>query len=662
MDPEVLAMIAQYAQRSGIGSSPSPFGGSNDMLLGSFGMPTSVNMPSTYNANALGLMQGIRESYISKGGDQALNRITQATGIEQRAAAGFIGMFPQLQNMFSTRADLTGGAFTMAQSMNPYLGTTLEPGQQAGATFKNFEKGLYTQLRTDLDDGRYDGIRSERDAGAILSFATQTGQASLPTRKVKEDGSIGNFNAKELTSSATAVLDQFDGLLEAGRQIFGPDAPAKQILQRMRQIGGDVFNKSEGDALAKEVKYLAANAYTNGANVQAVFQNVANTSTQLQSYGMESRRAYDIANDSANYAVVAAAGNRRARAHFKDQGFNIGELNYETFASAATQARVQYESRNEIKMRKAKMALGNLGLMGEGGDAAAGALSLLGTHNMEFIDAALTADQLKVFGDEADTTYAKDTALDRYNALMRANQNKNINRGVVDNFAKARFFEGKEKAYDTMKLIRNFTDAEGDPDRRQELREKLRKVAGTDKLSDSDIKAMASVDMAVGAYELADIARLDPRFDQVSDDAKRDAFGNQVEKTSGERLLESIEISRSDKRNTAFTELVESKEGFSRTMLGKDTIEELKLDEKSYEELKDLGIYAHKERDAETKDVVSSYVKVNSEGDMTVQEAFESVEGTSFSDKAKVFVDILIDKAGDFFKEAGVLNVKLEED
>jgi len=662
MDPEVLAMIAQYAQRSGIGSSPSPFGGSNDMLLGSFGMPTSVNMPSTYNANALGLMQGIRESYISKGGDQTLNRITQATGIEQRAAAGFIGMFPQLQNMFSTRADLTGGAFTMAQSMNPYLGTTLEPGQFAQKSFKNFEQELYTQLRTDLDEGKYGGIGSERDAGAILSFATQTGQASLPTRKVKADGSIGNFNAKELTSSATEVLDQFDGLLEAGRQIFGPDAPAKQILQRMRQIGGDVFNKSQGDALAKEAKYLAANAYTNGANVQAVFQNVANTSTQLQSYGMESRRANDIAWDSANYAVVAAAGNRRARAHFKDQGFNIGELNYETFASAATQARVQYESRNEIKMRKAKMALGNLGLMGEGGDAAAGALSLLGTHNMEFIDAALTADQLKVFGDEADTTYAKDTALDRYNALMRANQNKNVNRGAVDNFAKARFFEGKEKAYTTLQLIRNFTDAEGDPDRRQELREKLRKVAGTDKLSDSDIKAMASVDMAVGAYELADIARLDPRFDQVSDDAKRDAFGNQVEKTSGERLLESIEISRSDKRNTAFTELVESKEGFSRTMLGKDTIEELKLDEKSYEELKDLGIYAHKERDAETKDVVSSYVRVKSEGKMTVEEAFESVEGTSFSDKAKVFVDILIDKAGDFFKEAGVLNVKLEED
>jgi len=661
MDPQILAMLAQYAQRSGMGSSPSPFGGSNDMLLGSFGMPTSANMPSTYNANALGLMQGIRESYISEGGDQMLNRISQAIGIEQRAAAGFISLSPQLQSMFSTRADLTGGAFTMAQSMNPYLGSTLPQGQFAQKSFKNFEQELYTQLRTDLDEGKYGGIGSERDAGAILSFATQTGQASLPTRKVKADGSIGNFNAKELTSSATEVLDQFDGLLEAGRQIFGPDAPAKQILQRMRQIGGDVFNKSQGDALAKEAKYLAANAYTNGANVQAVFQNVANTSTQLQSYGMGSRRANDIAWDSANYAVVAAAGNRRARAHFAKQGFNIGELNYETFASAATQARVQYESRNEIKMRKAKMALGNLGLMGEGGDAAAGALSLLGTHNMEFIDAALTADQLKVFGDEADTTYAKDTALDRYNALMRANQNKNVNRGAVDNFAKARFFEGKEKAYDTMKLIRNFTDAEGEPDRREELRAKLRKVAGVDKLSDSDIKAMTSVDMVVGAYELADMARLDPRFDQVSDDAKRDAFGNQVEKTSGERLLESIEISRSDKRNTAFTELVESKEGFSRIMLGKDQIETAKLDEKSYEELKDLGIYRYKTRDDETKDVITSYVKVNSEGDMTVQEAFESAEGNSFSDKAKVFIDMLLDKAGDFFKEAGVLNVRLDE-
>jgi hypothetical protein len=332
-------------------------------------------------------------------------------------------------------------------------------------------------------------------------------------------------------------------------------------------------------------------------------------------------------------------------------------------------------------MRKAKMGLDNLGFMGEGGDAAAGALTLLSTHNMEFIDAALTADQLKVFGDEADTTYAKDTALDRYNALMRANQNKNVNRGAVDNFAKARFFEGKEKAYTTLQLIRNFTDAEGEPDRREELRAKLRKVAGVDKLSDSDIKAMTSVDMVVGAYELADIARLDPRFDQVSDDAKRDAFGNQVEKTSGERLLESIEISKSDKLNTAFTELVgkeeisrsdklhtaftklvESNHKFSSTTLDKHTVRHFNLDQLSDEELKAAKIYRHKTRDDETKDVITSYVKVNSEGDMTVQEAFESVEGNSFSDKAKVFIDMLLDKAGDFFKEAGVLNVKLEED
>jgi len=103
--------------------------------------------------------------------------------------------------------------------------------------------------------------------------------------------------------------------------------------------------------------------------------------------------------------------------------------------------------------------------------------------------------------------------------------------------------------------------------------------------------------------------------------------------------------------------------GINRTPLSEDMVKGAGLENKTYEELKELGIYRNKTRDAETDDVVSKYIKLDSSGENTsVKEAFESVEGTSFSDKAKVFVDILIDKAGDFFKEAGVLNVKLEED
>ena len=346
MQQMLMLLMSQLGGGGGQGGSGQggAYNGHNDMLLGSFGAPTSIMSPGFYNAGKLDFLNSVRNDFIKSGEDQTLARIGSTLGIDSSTSASLVQMFPQLRGMISTRSDMTGGAFAMAAMQNPYLATAV-PGKSelAEDNFRTFEKDLYERVRsridTDLavDEGRFTGIQDESDAGAVLMHATQTGQAMLPKSRVNTAGQIVDLKPEELAQEAEKILERFDGVMEAGRKVFGPNESAQNILTKMRRVGGDVRSQAQGDDLVLEMNKTIGMAAMTHANIGAVLNSQAQLQDQLGQAGIIGEMGRRVAQVSTRTAMGNKHTSDLQKDFFAEQGYSVLNHSFETYQQAQAQ-------------------------------------------------------------------------------------------------------------------------------------------------------------------------------------------------------------------------------------------------------------------------------------------------------------------------------------
>lgn len=495
-------MIMQLAQQMGLMPQSSAFGGHNDMLLHAFGMPTSAGMPGMYDINSVGFLGRVRQNYLDRGEDYSLRRVQEATGIGNKALDTMMTLFPTMQKFMSSRTDMLGGSYAFAQSMNPVMATSLQGGQEARDGFKVFQDNIYKKVFA--EGGSYDsfkGIRNERDVGSILTYASQTGQ--MRQRSLNAKGEFEKFESADMEKAAEDVLDNFDQVLAAGRRIFGPNAPAKQVLQQMQQLGGDVHTKEGGAAMAETVERLAMTAANAGANVGAVMKQTANNAQRLQQMGVDSRLSREVAIDGSEYAVRAQQSSRAAGQFFAENGgINLPSLNFQTAASAYMQNRMRWESRSGNRSRIARMAARNMGFQSE---EAAGIF--LADKSFEFLQGQLTDGQRATLESDFEAAVGLEVASDNYTTIRRAAiAEGDIDINQLDAFQKARHGMDAKTAARMSYNIRTVNDKNvkrGSEKYKNALAD-LQKAIGGDPLTENTLDAMLNVEMTAAA-ETSDI-------------------------------------------------------------------------------------------------------------------------------------------------------------
>lgn len=658
MNPEAQAMLMQFAQQMGLMPGASGFNGHNDALLYSMGMPTSANMPSMYNINNLGFLQSMREDYIKNDGDYFLNRAAKTTGFGQRQTAAFINMFPQLQSLVSTRADMLGGSYGFAQSINPLMATTDAKGGSQRDAFKEFESEIYKYVRNSEGyiNENFRGIASEKDAGAILSFATQTGQ--MRGRRLQANGSLEDVDSDTMVEEAKGVLNRFDSVLEAGRRIFGPGTPTSQILQKMRQMGGDVYTDAGAEKMANRIETIAESAAGAGANVGAVLAGIGSGADRMKQFGFSSRMAHGVAMDAAERGVNAQLHNRVVGEFLaENSGFGMSEMNAETFAASYMQNRVQFAMRDSSKMARARMAATNAGY--NGNDEVARIMTQEFTN--ETIEAFMSKDQLATRDSEFRRVANEEVATDRYAAVRRmAAASGNVNLRQLDKFFELRSMSGGKSAVEMSVNLHRARDKNASPEERAKAMQFLQgKLGGT---SDEILDTAAFYDRVM-ADETHDVMKNVDISGLSEEDRKALREQKLANQPAAEALMDKLKLGQSKTSMERLWNTKGNAEGLRiKELKGEKATEG--FDDSSREELGKAGIKREYYRN-EIGDVATRYFEVTDTDpadDLTPQEAIRKANDVGVGDQAAAMIDNFMGKFKEAFADWSLPVVETSED
>ena len=339
---QIEALIAQYMGGGQPTAQAGMFTGPGDLFLTATGSPTSAATPALFDTNIAGLLRGTMHR--ANETDQNLTRIQSMFGVDKQAAASLIQLTPGLSNYVSTKTDMMGGAFSVAQAINPFMGTGSDAGLQMYKDFERYNNTLYESVSKRAASGDYQGIRNASDAGDILAFATQRGLMDTSKTFRDDAGNLQQVDSDQMVKRSEEVMERFDGLLEAGRKVFGPGARAADVMQRMEALGGSgaMLTQAGTDRAAQNVLQMRNASLMTDTSVEAMMQAQMGMTSQLESMGLDSNSARQISTRS----TIEGAGRYRDAADIRNQiakefGVAGNTQSFETYQMMAAQNRAR---------------------------------------------------------------------------------------------------------------------------------------------------------------------------------------------------------------------------------------------------------------------------------------------------------------------------------
>jgi hypothetical protein len=459
MPPEIAQIIQMYmgGNISGAGLGPAgPYGGQGDLFGSTLGLTSSAAPPSVFNTGMMDRIREMRMDFVRSGRDQSINDLASLTGMNKSVIATLANAVPGASNFISSGADVMGGSLMFAQAINPLIGSTMDVEQRGLKNYETFNNKLIetVQGRIRGENGpAYQGIASGADAGAILAFATNRG--IINTNGFQRDETTGQMrkvNAGDMVKRSTEVLDNFDELMKAGRDVFGPNAKAQDILMRAEQMGGSMRSPADLKRASSDMVIMRNLAFITGGSAEGAFQAQIRMSQQLQNMGISSHIAGRLSTDATFTAMKQYDQSAEA---FGALGIHGDRVSFETRQSVNAQ-----NAARTMSSRKAKIELARKISEERGWSTDAKSLGALVDRMDPYggIESMATGEQVAAVIEQFDTS-ATDISKQRFDNNLRAGLVEGVNRDAIEAFRAARFDGKGTKGIRQMRAIRDATQS-----------------------------------------------------------------------------------------------------------------------------------------------------------------------------------------------------------